>query len=72
MMIGSSSAITSCDQLGNAERRELQRHPARLDAGDVEDLVDDRQQVPAVRVDAAELALALRRRAAPATPCSSM
>ena len=31
------------DQIGNLERRQLQRHPARFDARDVENLVDDRR-----------------------------
>ena len=52
MMIGSSSAITSSTSSAMLNVDELQRHPPGLDAGDVEDLVDDRQQVAAVRVDA--------------------
>ena len=40
-MIGSSSDITSLDQLRDLEAGEVERHPARFDAGDVEDLVDD-------------------------------
>ena len=70
-MIGSSSALTSATSSADLERRELQRHPPRFDAGDVEDLVDDRQQVAAVRLDASELPLApgVER---PGTPCSSI
>ena len=72
LMIGSSSDMHLVDQLGDAERRHVQRHPARLDAGDVEDVVDERQQVPRVRVDARQ-ALALRIASpAPVTPFSSM
>ena len=56
-MIGSSSALTSLTRSGSLERRQLQRHPARFDAGDVENLVDDRQQVAAVRLDASQLPL---------------
>ena len=46
-------------QIADAERRHVQRHPAGLDAGDVEDVVDEREQVPRVRVDPRQ-ALALR------------
>jgi hypothetical protein len=48
-----------------------QRHPPRLDARDVEDVVDERQQVARVRVDPRQ-ALALRVGDRPLTPCSSM
>ena len=43
------------DELRHVEPRKLQRHPARLDAGDVENLVDDRQQMPAVRLHPGEV-----------------
>jgi hypothetical protein len=52
------------DQLVQVELADLHRHLSRLDPGDVEDLVDDRQQVAAIRVDAGELALDVARQLA--------
>ena len=52
------------DHLAHVDRAEPDRHAAGLDARDVEALVDDRQQVLAVGVDAREvLVLRLRERA---------
>ena len=58
-MIGSSSDMHFVEQLAEAERRRVERHPPGLDAGDVEDVVDQGEQVAGVGVDARQ-ALALR------------
>ena len=48
-------------ELRQGEAAQVQRHLARLDAGDVEDVVDDGQQVVRVAVHALEVAPLVRR-----------
>ena len=54
-MIGSSSVVTSLYQIRQIERHDLDRHPAGLDPRDIEDLVNERQQMARVRIDAGKV-----------------
>ena len=72
---GSMVVATSPDKVGDVERLEEQLHLAGLDLGEVEDVVDERQQVLAGRVDLLqvgdELVLPARRSPLPgASRCS--
>jgi len=59
------------NQFGDPEGGDLQRHAPGLDPGDVENLVDDREEVTAVRFDAAQMA-ADRRIEIPRDPWRSI
>ena len=54
-----TSVIALCERGRNIEVGRLELHPPGLDLGQVEDVVDERQQVPARRVDVAEVIVLL-------------
>ena len=56
------------DQLGQADALDLHRHLARLDAGDVQEVVDDGEQVAGVGVDPRQLVLLRRLSVRPRPP----